>query len=342
MKKGILTLIVMAGVWSASAQISDGVSATLQNGETTSVYYGFDSFKEALTNAPDEGGVITLSPGAFNNPGDISKSVKVYGAGFQADEAVNLGETRINGTLTIRSTDDISPVVRLEGVYVFNDIILIGTQKIENTEIVKCSFNTFLNRVETNNTIIRQCYLRYDVGGENNKATAFVIANSLFRYIRGFLADSQVRIDHCIMFGGDGHNGAYFYTNNIMNHPYYAIDAGATCYNNVGYSGILSNGNNNNCVDNYYESVWSSWQNLFADGQNNLNYQDGDGKPRTWELADPSTYVGTDGTPCGLTGGDYPWNPIPVIPRIISTSVDSKTTPGVLKVAIKAEARPLE
>ena len=89
----------------------------------------------------------------------------------------------------------------------------------------------------------------------------------------------------------------------------------------------------------YYLQDWAS---LFADGQNNLNYTTDDGVPRTWVLAEPTKYVGSDGTPCGVTGGDFPWNPIPATPRIISTSVDAKSEAGKLKVTIKAEARPIE
>ncbi|MBQ2536556.1 MAG: hypothetical protein II549_06625, partial [Bacteroidaceae bacterium] len=81
---------------------------------------------------------------------------------------------------------------------------------------------------------------------------------------------------------------------------------------------------------------------LFADEQDNLTYLDADGNPRKWVLAEPTVYVDAEGTPCGVTGGDFPWNPIPATPRIISTSVDAKTTPGTLKVSIKAEARPIE
>ena len=71
-------------------------------------------------------------------------------------------------------------------------------------------------------------------------------------------------------------------------------------------------------------------------------YLDAEGNPRNWVLADPTAYVDAEGTPCGVTGGEFPWNPIPATPRIISTSVDAKSEAGKLKVTIKAEARPIE
>ena len=343
MKKFFLSLVALVGTIAAYAQISDGVSATLQNGEITSVFYGYDSFKDAVAAAPNEGSVITLSPGAFSNPGVLTKSMKIYGAGFEKDASNNISETRVNGDLTITSTDEFSPVVRIEGIYYTGQAVINGTQLVANTEIIKCSFGYFYNRAETNNIIIRQCFIRNWINGEYNKTTAFVVANCWLRGIEKFAAGSQVSIDHSIIVDDYYSQGPYYYTGNII-HPTHAyrFSAGATCYNNVCSNNKLDVGGNNVCEGNYDQSLWTDFQTLFADGQNDLNYTTEDGTPRTWVLADPETYVGTDGTPCGVTGGNFPWNPIPSTPRIISTSVDSKSEPGKLKVSIKAEARPLE
>ena len=344
MKKFLLSLMALVGTIAAIAQISDGVSATLQNGETTSVFYGYDSFKDAVAAAPEEGSVITLSPGAFSNPGAITKSMKIYGAGFEKDASNNISETRVNGDLTITSTDEFSPVVRIEGIYYTGQAVINGTQLVANTEIIKCSFGYFYNRAETNNIIIRQCYIRNWVNGQDKKTTAFVVANCWLRGMEpNFAAGSQVSVDHCIIVDSWDSQGPYFYTNNIINPAhYYRFSAGATCYNNVCSNNKLDVGGNNVCEGNYDQSLWTDCKTLFADGQDNWDYATEDGTPRTWELANPDTYVGTDGTPCGVTGGNFPWNPIPSTPRIISTSVDSKSEPGKLKVSIKAEARPLE
>ena len=86
MKKNLLSMIALVCTMSAHAQLSDGVSATLQTGENTTIFYGFDAFKDAITAAPSNAvSVITLSPGTFNNPGEITKKVKIYGAGFEKD-----------------------------------------------------------------------------------------------------------------------------------------------------------------------------------------------------------------------------------------------------------------
>ena len=343
MKKLFLSMIAMATSLVGYAQVTDAVTATLQAGETTTVYYGYDAFKDAIAAAPtDVVGIITLSPGAFNNPGNISKSVKIYGAGFQDDTANNISATSVTGDLNIVSTTEVSPTVRIEGVKFVNNCVLKGPQTITGTEIVKCGFGTFFNRVATDNTIIRQSYFSGDISGDNKIATHFLISNCYFFRIADFSAGSDVAVNHCILASTWNPHGPYFYYGNII-HPYYSYDshrisAGATCQYNVSSDAKLSNDGNNSVTGNYDKSQWKDFQTLFADGQDNLDYLDASGNPRTWTLAAPSTYVDLEGTPCGVTGGNYPWNPTPATPRITSTTVDAKTVPGTLKVSITAVA----
>ena len=76
MKKIILSLFALVGTLSASAQQTEAVTATLQNGANSTVYYGIDALKTAIANAQD-GGIITLSSGTFNVPDNIDKSVRI-------------------------------------------------------------------------------------------------------------------------------------------------------------------------------------------------------------------------------------------------------------------------
>ena len=348
MKRILLALVSCACSLFAGAQVTDQTSATLQNGDQTSVFYGFAAFKEALAAAPDAGAIITLSPGAFENPGDIQKNVKIYGAGFEDDTINHIARTRINGDISLKSSDEVDlTAVRIEGLYINGHLLFSNDAKtIANTEIVKCSFENFYHQAPSSNTIIRQCYLRSSVFGENRKATAFVLPNCWIGYrLDGFASGSEVLVDHCILDMTYYYYafGPYFYKNNIVRKDEGAgFSNGATCYNNVGTKSRLIDNTNISSIGNYGESEWISWASLLKDGQNDLKYNLADGNTRTWELNEPTRFVGTDGTPCGVTGGDYPWNPIPSTPRIISTSVDSKATPGKLKVNIKAEARPLD
>ena len=348
MKKLLLLVMALVGSVSAFAQASDIVTATLQTDEGTTVFYGIDAFKDALAAAPNTGGVITLSPGGFSNPGAIKKSVKIYGAGFHKDEVKNIRETLVYNYLTITSTDELSPVVHVEGIYFSEHAVINGTQPISNTEIVRCSFKNFAHQAESNNVTLRQCYIRGTIEGTGMMATAFVVRNCYVDFnIVGFAAGSEVLVDHCILklngrYSGNQF-GPYVFTNNICDHSYNYINGGATCYNNVGFEASFSNNGYNTSSGNYDVAEWQSYANLFADGQNDLEYYLTDTTtPRTWELKDPTKYVGTDGKTCGAIDGRYPWNPTPVIPRIYSTTVDSESEFGKLNVTIKAEAGSAE
>ena len=65
MKKLLLLLFALAGAVSANAQLSDGVSATLIDGDTTKVFYGYDSFRNAYAAAKQTGCTISAEPWCF-------------------------------------------------------------------------------------------------------------------------------------------------------------------------------------------------------------------------------------------------------------------------------------
>lgn len=64
MKKKLLMLVVL---FTMSANIfADGLTATLQQGDIMTPYYGVNAFQEAYVAAQD-GAIITLSSGKFND-----------------------------------------------------------------------------------------------------------------------------------------------------------------------------------------------------------------------------------------------------------------------------------
>ncbi|MBO4444288.1 MAG: hypothetical protein J5814_05945 [Bacteroidaceae bacterium] len=350
MKKFLLSVVALAFTLAGYAQLSDVVSATLVNGETSQVFYGINSFKEALAAADQTGSTIVLSAGIFSNPGEFTKSVKVYGVGFLPDTEHNIYETTVQNGITVRSNDDFTPVVHFEGVYFGGDINLQGTQTIKGTEVVKCSFGGLGFGVEAENTIIRQCYMRGGSSAGKRLIKSLLFINS---YVGGRVYDfadtSTLLFDHCVMPYSDSYyygryHGPYVYMNCIIGQrDNGSITSGATLYNCVGYQSAMSCGNTNVTVGNYDIGLWQNWKNLFVDEQDNLDFfLAGTTTPRTWELKEPTVYVGNDGKPCGVVDGEHPWNTTPSVPVIVSASVDAKSVPGKLKVNIKAEARPIE
>lgn len=330
----------------SNAQVNnEAISATLQNGETSSIYYGTDALKTALSNAED-GSIITLSSGSFSVPSNIEKSVKIYGAGYEDDTLTGIPRTFLNGDIIMKGVDGVHvDNFYIEGVYINGNISIRKADNdslIQGTKIVKCRMTGVVFYENSNQTVIRQCRIDGPIEGyEYTKplATNLMVQNCLFSYIINFDTQSTIIVNHCIASNYYWqYYGPYVYKNSIISGSNsYAIQSGATLINCVGGEGGF---NSTNILINCYHSF--QWNTLFADGQNNLNYYLTDTQiPRTWQLADPETFKGDDNTPVGVTGGDFPWEKIPSTPRIIRSQIDSKTVNGKLHINIKAEARPV-
>lgn len=80
MKKILFTIIALCSTLSVGAQ-NELQTAVLQHDGDTQVFTGRNAFVNANAAAVD-GDVITLSAGTFNIA-DITKSISLYGAGFE-------------------------------------------------------------------------------------------------------------------------------------------------------------------------------------------------------------------------------------------------------------------
>lgn len=325
--------------------VSEAISATLQRGESTTVYYGTDALKQALDDAED-GNIITLSSGTFSTPDNFNKSVRIYGAGYEDDTLTGVARTFLAGGVTMNGLEGQHPdYFYMEGVWINGDVNIYKLETdtlIQGTKFVKCRIGTIYMRSNSDATIFRQCYINGYIDGYNSIATGFIIQNCYVSHrVYKFDTKSAVLVDHCILnYTGYGH-GPYLYKNSIIN---YWLDLGATAVNCVGDYNELSNNNQNTLVNCYTDySKWADYlASIFADGQGNLNYTlDGTQIPRRWEIANPDVFIGDDGTAVGPAGGDYPWDKIPSTPRIISSKIANKTVGGKLHVTVKAEARPV-
>ncbi len=344
MKKFFLFTVALLGAITMKAQETDVMSATLQSGETTTVYSGADAFKNALA-AAEDGSVITLSSGIFNDPGVFAKSVKVYGAGFQNDEETGVKSTRVLSGVQIRKDDEgkFHDNLRLEGIWFTGGVSIekVEGEILTGLQVVKCHTGGIDFNGATQSTLLLQSYIEGALNGRGQTASNLLVQNCyVAQHVSDFGGASNVLVDHCIL--ARDNSGAYDQYHGPYTYRYTIIDiylkAGATANYCLGYEGYFTYkaaATSSNC---YYQR---NWETLFKDGQGNLRYTLTDtNTPRTWEFAEPDKFLGDDGTPVGVTGGDYPWNPIPSTPRIVSSSIDSKSVAGKLKVNIKAEARP--
>ena len=311
MKKIVLLIFALCYTVVAYAQGTDQISAILQHGDTETIFIGNTGLAKAYEAAVD-GDVIILSQGVFEPMNNMSKALTIYGAGFEDNAETNTATTTINGTVKLGDGSDTEfDGIHIEGVKINGPLGL--NSQLKNLTIQRCSI---VNNIEfnhnTENVTIRQCYILGHILGQGKLANGLLISNCyITNNINKFSVNSFVHIDHSYM----GHMYSYrdreyaqfLWTNSIINK----------------LSGDMPSGKASivkNCIffaAHWYEDVnlencyqLSSVADIFADSEN------GDYTPtRTFELKDPTTYVGTDGTPIGLSGGAG-WNKVPSNPYV--------------------------
>ncbi len=309
MKKVFLFAVVLLCTGAVMAQ-NEAQTVILQNGDNVQVFNGIDAFKNAY-NAATDGNTITLSEGTFNSPVNINKNVNIYGVGFEDIEAEGIRHSQINGDMNFYTGDDATSLqnIRIEGVYITGNLQIWQTT---NMVVAKCSFGSFY--VGGNNlqaVTIRQSWIRGHVYG------SAVVMGLDFQncYIQGknnySNADAMLLFNHCIIrTGADYANNKAIYTNCVFGDYYHAnINTGSTVKHC-----ICQFGQN---AENINEGNWYNvnLNDVFTDGYPDYSAS------KTFTLADPTTYVGTDGTEVGINGGDFPWNKIPNTPVIKNLKV---------------------
>lgn len=353
MKKFIFTLMALLCIFVANAQ-NQLQCATLQHGDDMTIFNGIGGFANAY-NAAVDGDVITLSGGEFSMPANnrISKAISIYGAGFEADEETGTEVTKLSQmTIALNSSNNSLEItgLHLEGLY-FTSISISGNdnaiEKLKDFTLKKCYVDgSIYNTIDTiENAVIDQCVITGSVihdgysAGENE---ARVIKSMLIKncylgsVFGGYNSDlSFIMADHCIskgVFLMSSEQGKKVYWSNSI----FLVDETGSNRGPVGTLSVVKN-----ClarrdhfpgsvsVENLY--VMYGLSDIFTDA-NSVDYS----PTRTFELQQPETWVGDDGTQVGLHGGGG-WNKVSGIPVVkdLQLSVEGST----LNVTYEAEAR---
>ena len=220
MKKILLSIIALCCSVVAGAQNSSQiVSAILQTGDVATVYYGADALKSAY-NAAENGSVITLTSGTFNSPGNITKSVSIYGVGFEDNLTEGMQKTFINGEISY-SADSEGHVLEnfvLEGVHCGT----IWIKEVSCLTIAKCRFNGLgISGTGIDGTLVRQCYFN-NVDGYNYQIDGLTFKNNyMYGRVDRIIPGSQLLFDHCVMshwyrYSSASYHGIASYTNCII------------------------------------------------------------------------------------------------------------------------------
>ena len=327
MKKILLSIIALCCTMAAGAQQTDQISAILQvEDQTPQVFYGASALKSAIAAAPNSGGVITLSSGLFNAI-DITKDVKIFGAGFETDADNDVALTNINGGFNVNLPAEITGPhsISLEGVYVNGDITVKSA--VDGFSLTKSSVNVLTFQAAATRCVVTQSYIRYAINGGHD----LYVQNS---YVRGrsinvLNDESHILLNHCIITDGysyDGGNARFNCTNCIIDASYLNYRGHQT----FNYCLIVPNFTEGGSSLHNWVGVAAA--NVFEDAAN-CNYT----SSRTFMLKDPETYIGNDGTQVGVHGGDFPWNKIPSTPVVKNLNATVNGTS--LGVTYQAEVR---
>jgi len=336
MKQKILVLIslLMGSVLSVNAQ--EVQLATLQQGEDLQVFYGADAFKNALDVASD-GDLITLTAGTFN-AANITKAVKIQGAGYIIDTENGLLPSVINGSFTIQLPNG-SEGLLIEGIYMKNYDQIVVADTIALFTLRKSRLCRIYFNGHSKNCLIDQCRIS-DFLNPDSESENLYVKNSIIKTIPNNSSAATLFVENCIVitlygiFKGGGTTA--FFRNNIIGdvedgsiYTYGSLVSSCSAYNNV-----FIRGNANDAV-NKSDNKASDANTLFG---YTIAYDDN----KTYELTPEAAaaFLGTDGTQVGIYGGDTPFASVPTNPQITQKNIATKSTPdGKLNVSIKVEAQ---
>ena len=344
----ILSMIALCCMTMAQAQKTDVMTATLQHGDDVTVFTTQTAFANAYAAAVD-GDVITLSPGTFNAT-NLTKSVNIYGSGFEENETDGTGISTINGSITIGVTNETLSDIHIEGVKINGNLTNNASSPLQDIYFKKCYINnnTIINSEITNVTFC-DCYTGSIYGVSNIMANNLLVTNC---YVNGcvktFQSGSTVLIDHCII---TGYIAAYE-NGNLPNDLVYSAFTWKNCvftfwgstsywsnwqYNRVGLGATVYNCIYRNSMGNISFTAYDLIEverntQIFGDA-NNDTYT----PTRTFTLINPTVWLGTDGTQIGVRGGLYPWSRVPATPVVKSLQLDVDGTN--LNVTFDAETR---
>ena len=345
MKKYLYSLILLL-VISINAY-ADGLTATLQQGDTFKYYSGKDAFTYAYA-AAEDGAIITLSPGTFTDVASIKKQISIIGSSaFETDQSKNT----ILGSIVVACNK-----VKIEGIRFNGSVYFSSKDCFAYDAILKRCWvdGTLACNNYHYNTVIDQCVVRVDraiVKGHN-----YCLKNSIVYSFKEMNSpDYLAYITNCIIrefshFSSynpyqedDDYKKPYaIYRNNLLgvyksedSQRVIDLNSPSEFYNNMFYAG--DNQTNMSSVsyivsgrDVVLENNTKGHQKFNSYGLNGL-YGINLVLPVDPPLGSDSTAIG----PCGGSG----FSLYPAIPRITSKKIDSYTnSEGKIRVQISVVA----
>lgn len=297
---------------------SQTLTATLQQGDVITPFYGATAFKEAYE-AANDGAIITLSPGLFDQR-TIEKAITVYGSGAYGDD----DQITYVPNIWIKHSG-----VRVEGLYVQSQL-RVQNESSKNNVVRHCYIKDLLFDSNPSDNIFNQC----TIDNLNYGGTGELFTNCVINFLNSNgNALAPMTFINSTIFKGWG------LRNNMFRNCVVGIDSDTPTfespgqyYNNVFFRYCTDGSKNSFVVQVSYadgcvhsgNSV-DTFGNLF-NGKIDLSLM-----PNTSVQGDDNTKVGPEG------GAGYKL--YPAIPRIISKQIDRQTDAnGKINVSIQVKA----
>lgn len=326
--------------------ITQKVVTLISNGNH-SFFKSANPLSDAYTAAVN-GDTIILPGGTFNSF-SIDKGITILGDGYRPDSTMANGQTIINGAVTIYGNAD---NLHLEGIYFNSSIFVYTNHKVDSLMITRCEVMSTLSfsgsrTSACHSPVISECILHANVDLSNTYNALFT--NNIISAAVTGIFDASIRNN---VFLGDGQYQGYPYyintciytgsssliANNIFNGT-----TGRAILDNTNYCLIQNNVmvtalgtySNNTTVNNYDNQIQSS---LFVNNIGGTAYD----YLSDYNLQTPSSFVGDDGSECGIYGGSFPFKDggLPFHPHYIEQTIDQFTNPsGLINVNIKVSTQ---
>lgn len=341
MKKLFFSLVAVMIATVSFAQ--SNTLAILSHNGNLSTFYGSRAFRDAM-NAAENGDVITLSSGNFEAT-NITKAVTIRGAGMETDSVTKTTPTIITNNFNIDVPDTIEHKLTIEGIY-HNQIIYVYHQ-LSNATFMKCRLYAVAAVYGQENGygyMKNVSFVHCKIANDFNQANG---SNSV-SFVNCYVANLRLSKDYsntfefsnCVVqwtnFNGDNwrpwHCGYSVFRNCIIiaYNPYpsyseqYRLPTTSYVYNCVGINqGDFSDlfyGHENRAGEtfsttNTVSSIFKTFSGSYSDNA-------------SFELTDEAKtkYLGDDGKEVGMYGGNLPYSPEVLSPRITKCNVASKTT----------------
>lgn len=338
-------LVLLALISLSASVFADGLTATLQQGDVMTPFYGVDAFKNAYAAAKD-GAVITLSLGKFNDVAKVEKQITIIGAYAFAPES--------SETTFLTSTQIAADNVKIEGVYFSADVNLGVNDfgSIKNLTLKKCDIYRLVGMYKHENTIVDQCCVHYELAMA--KSQNYCIKNSTVGHFVEMNSETNMAyITNCVVW-----RLAYYYWSAkdkaTLRNDGYKLPFAIYKNNYLGIfkrsarecSLLISSPNelyNNLFFPSYEVPYFDNLTIFYVTGcvnegnvkNANLKFD----KLEEYPAHPIDAPLGSDGTPIGPYGGTG-FSEYPAIPRITSKTIDANSdAEGKInvKITVKAE-----